>query len=847
MCPYDRFIKKTALEKMYVTVYEELFRKNLESEEEIELRRRRTRNWKIVGITALVIFLTAGSLWYFLRRPDSDNADLYGNADLYDKDHIVMATGVTESGADTVTFAVRFPGNISLCVEDVYLLAGDTVAAGEPYIKFTDESIRKARAELERAVQQTDLAYRDRVVSSGSDKIQAKYTYDTAVLEADHAPQVYQDTLTQLEMQLARAEQDCRKAQEDYNAYYLAVENDTFQEDYRIEELQKAYEDAYDLCAQRSAYYKVTQEELNALAGSADDVHTAQNGSDRQWIVRSIALLQEEAVEAKQAYEQAKQAYQQEIEGAELKLQKLLNQSELAQQRLTDAQIECQKGGLRARTLYELTTAKGQTAKNDHDVSLISLDEELECLREARDEAIKNKELFEELAGDGYWCTERPGTILRTYAEKGQEIGGGDPLLAYGTEEMFVTVTVPEIYAEKLFVGGSASVTVEDGQSCEGIVTAVLPVAVPGVGASACSLVIVSLAGDVSAVGVSQTAAVEFGNIIQCSADGYETDGRSAAVPMYDPAFGGLFMQAEAEGTGAGSLQIAEIYAEAGQHISEGDAVCRFTQDSVEDARKTLLRARADAHKALVRAQTDYHIDVLSAGLAHNESLLDAALAQTLYDNTIAGLNSKKVEKFLEIETLLSEIYQLQTDLTGDDHQQQRADLAQAYDRAKRQMESARERFVTSQVDAAQTFQDAREAYEAFLDQSEDSNRQIADKVQRIYALQEEIRQGEQFLERELMAAEQARIKAEAEGEAVGARYESIVTEKEKAVRDAQEELERAVRRLDEFDRTVGDGVLHAAGSGRVTVMGYREGDWLDNVEKLMFYVADENGKEVTG
>lgn len=97
------------------------------------------------------------------------------------------------------------------------------------------------------------------------------------------------------------------------------------------------------------------------------------------------------------------------------------------------------------------------------------------------------------------------------------------------------------------------------------------------------------------------------------------------------------------------------------------------------------------------------------------------------------------------------------------------------------------------------------------------------------------------------MAAEQARIKAEAEGEAVGARYESIVTEKEKAVRDAQEELERAVRRLDEFDRTVGDGVLHAAGSGRVTVMGYREGDWLDNVEKLMFYVADENGKEVTG
>lgn len=811
------------------------------------MRRDRKRYWRRTGIAALVVMLTAGGLGYFgvvrqnRQKIRPENADMEIAAG--EGEGIITATGVTKIGADTVIFAIDFLEDTRLCVEDVYLSAGDTAAAGEPFIKFTDESIQKARAELERAVQRTDLAYRNRVISAGEEKIQAKYTYDTAVLEAEHAPQVYQDALTRLEMQLAKAEQDCERAQEAYSAYYRAVENDTFREDYQIEALRKAYEDAYDLCAQRRKYYAVTQEELSQLSGNKDQVQ-----NDRQWILQSIALLQEEAAEAKQEYEQAKQAYQREIEGAELKLQKLLNQYEQAQQCLADAQIAQQKGSIQAETLYELTVAKGQTAKSDHDVFLITLAEEIEQQKEARDEAVSNRELFEESVGDGYLYTERAGTVAKIYAEAGQEIAGGGLILAYSDPgEQFVSVTLPE--AEQLSVGAAAAISIEGYGSIDGVVTAIQPVTVPGIGTAVCSLVIIAPRDGAGAVDPGLTATVTFGDIahddtVQCGAGAYQTRQGDQAHPMYGLDIGDQDIFA---GTDGAYLTIEEICVAAGQHINARDTVCRFSQDSAANVRKMLTRAQTDAHRALMKAQTDYHIEVLSAGLAHNEALLDTALAQTVYDNALAELNTEKVAKLLEIETLLTEIYQLQTALTDDDHQRRRAEITRAYDRAKQQVEKARERFVTSQVDAAQDFQAARESYEAFLGQLEDSSRQITEKAEKIYALQKEILQDQQLLERKLLAAEQARSRAEAEGESAGARYESIVKEKERAVRSAQSELEQAARRLEDFDRFVGDGTLYAAESGMVAAVGYREGDRLVDLGNLLTLVADKDADSPIG
>lgn len=804
------------------------------------MRRSGKQSWKIVSIVTALILAAAGSLWYFCAvRPSrkemlSGNTDTGEQASSNDSDNIVTATGVTETGIDPVTFAIDFLENTSLCVEDVYLSGGDTVTAGEAYIKFTNDSIEKARAELEKAVQNTELAYRSKVITNEEDKIQAKYTYDTALLEAKYAPQIYQDTLTQLEMQLLKAEKDFEEAQKEYNEYYNSVVNNTFYEDYQIEKLKKAYDDAYDLFASRRTYWEVTQEELNALT---DTQRSQEALSDRQWIIRTAALLKEEMTDAQEEYEQARQAYQREIEGAELKLQKLLNQFERAQQNLIDAQLAREKGSLHAKTIYEMAIAKGQVAESDHNVCLMSLDSELEHLKDAWDKALENQAFFEELVGDGYLYAERAGTVSAIDVERGQAFTGGEPILAYSNpEELSVAVIMPKSNAKTLVVGEKANVTTADNGSFDGIVETIQPITLAGEKTSVHSMVIVSITGDISMIGPDRTVSVIFegdvpDDVVQCNVG-------KIGSPMYD--LDGL---TGTKGEHGNYLKVAEVYVEAGQHVRKGDPVCQFTPDSVARVRKTLAYAQFDALRALKRAQTSYQIGVLEAGLSHNEAMVGKTLAQTEYDNTIAKLNSGMAARMLETEQLLTDIYRMQTELTDDAHQRQNADVAKAYGQAKKQAENAKECFVTRQVAAAQTLQAAKESYETFFDQLETSNQQIADKIAEVQALQEEILQSQQLMEKELLTADQTRISTQTEGEIAGARYAGIVKEYEDIVQKAQSELEQATQRLDDFDRFVGDGILHAPGDGLVTKVGCKKGDLIDDTQKTVFFMADIDTK----
>ena len=70
--------------------------------------------------------------------------------------------------------------------------------------------------------------------------MQAKYTYDTAMLEAQFAKQVYDDTIAQLDADYAQSSKTYEEAQQEYNEYLGRVQNQTFYEDYEIASLKKS-------------------------------------------------------------------------------------------------------------------------------------------------------------------------------------------------------------------------------------------------------------------------------------------------------------------------------------------------------------------------------------------------------------------------------------------------------------------------------------------------------------------------------------------------------------------------------------------------------------------------------
>lgn len=241
------------------------------------------RKWKnrlgIVAVTAIVIAIAAVSLGSYIRtRQTAINNSMEdhaqnGNGNFHRESSVVMATGTTSVGVKAVTFAIDFLEDTNLYVEEVYLINGDSVKAGDKYIKFTEESIADAREELKSAALSAQLAYKSGQISDGESKLQAKYTYDMVMLESQFAKQVYDNTIAQLEADYVQSAKIYEEAQQEYQEYLERVQNNTFYDDYHIATLKEAYEEATELYADRMQYWEVTDEELKS--GSSETMGTA--------------------------------------------------------------------------------------------------------------------------------------------------------------------------------------------------------------------------------------------------------------------------------------------------------------------------------------------------------------------------------------------------------------------------------------------------------------------------------------------------------------------------------------------------------------------------------------------
>lgn len=554
------------------------------------------RKWKnrlsIAAVVFVIAAISAVSIGNYMRTRQADSAE---EPDAFDRhgepsglSDMVMASGTTSVGVDAVTFEIDFLEDTDLYVEKVYLSNGDNVQAGEKYIKFTEESIADARAALEAEALSASLSYRSGVISNGESKLQAKYTYDAAMLEAQYAQQVYDDTVAQLEADYAQAVKSYEEAQEEYNTYYESVQNNSFYEEYDVADLKKAYEEAYDLYVDRKSYWEVTDDELNSsqtdskemsalptlsdfakndisvinvakeespnegnvgddtangdnpneenpggdntneeekpsppdkgarpegFGGMAKQQEEQNAKNDRKWIVKTISLLEQEMEEAKENYEKALESYEDEVNSAELNLQKLFNQLETAREDYTDADVTYQKELLSAKTTYETAAAKGKTAQNDYDTQLASLEDSLDRLQDAKEEAESNLALFEELVGDGYLYTEEAGTVLMLTAQEGQTLVGGSMVMAYSNpKEISVSVSVNQDDIAKLYVGESANVTISEHGSYNGVIEMINPVSSSDSRTSVAYSVTVRLEGDVSGLEQNLTANVVFGS-----------------------------------------------------------------------------------------------------------------------------------------------------------------------------------------------------------------------------------------------------------------------------------------------------------------------------------------------
>ena len=124
--------------------------------------RKGRKKWMVVALI-LVLAIGGGSVTAVVILHKNGNATAFsmpGNmAGLTLTEDMVAASGVTNVGITEETFDVE---NLmtNLEIEEVYAVSGEEVTAGDKILKLTEESVAEARKELERALEDAELAYR---------------------------------------------------------------------------------------------------------------------------------------------------------------------------------------------------------------------------------------------------------------------------------------------------------------------------------------------------------------------------------------------------------------------------------------------------------------------------------------------------------------------------------------------------------------------------------------------------------------------------------------------------------------------------------------------------------------
>lgn len=338
------------------------------------------------------------------------------------------------------------------------------------------------------------------------------------------------------------------------------------------------------------------------------------------------------------------------------------------------------------------------------------------------------------------------------------------------------------------------------------------------------------------------------------------------------------------------TMTVEEVYAEAGNTVSAGDALFKLTDESMEAAKSYYEEAVASAERTLTTAESDLEIGTLEAENARQETELTADSAQESYQAAIDSIDVEVAEKKEAYDEAVDTIGEYQDNLdegvyyvqAGIDEKQNAVNEAKAAAEAAQQAlteaqqadETAQQTVVSqlsslqSQIEqntdyesllsavqqamadyetreqqadsltaaqqAADTAQSALEkaqmdfdaAVEEYNKNVEEANTKITELTESLEELQEEYEQAQRDAETKKAEAKNTYDTAVVEGNYAQSTYEATVNELQAAVDTAQETLSGLLKEQEAL-LAMENGTVTASQDGTLAGISYEAEDVL--------------------
>ena len=453
------------------------FRKKNKKEKEGKGRKK----WIIIALV-LVLTLGGGSVAAVVilhRNGNQSEFSMPGNmAGLTFTEDMTAASGVTNVGITEETFDVE---NLTtnLEIEEVYAVSGEEVTAGDKILKLTEESVAEARKELERALEDAELAYRTGAIEYEQNLITAEYTRDSAILTGQQAKEVYDETVESLQSAVARAEEELQDAEDDIAEYESYVNDGSYKSYFKVDEYQAIYDENLKALTDKMDEWGISWSQVTGGGGSVQigggaGANMQSGGTSNASILASLYSILEQNLKD---LEEAEDKYEDALTNAAFELQTLQLKLSSLQQAVTEAKEDYEIQLAQAKLTYETSLSGAERAESDYNTTVEKAKSDLAALKSTYEDAKENLELFESSVGDGYFYASEDGTILRTMVRAEQALTSDAVVFVYSNpKELTVTVSVDQSDITKLTVGDSAYVQSSAGSGYTGVITAIDPV-----------------------------------------------------------------------------------------------------------------------------------------------------------------------------------------------------------------------------------------------------------------------------------------------------------------------------------------------------------------------------------
>ena len=448
---------------------------------QIIFSRKKNKKWIIIALV-LVLTLGGGSVAAVVilhRNGNQSEFSMPGNmVGLTFTEDMTAASGVTNVGITEETFDVE---NLAaeLEIEEVYVASGEEVTAGDKILKLTEDSVEEARKELERALEDAELAYRTGAIEYEQNLITAEYTRDSAILTGQQAKEVYDETVASLQSAVTRAEEELQDAEDDIAEYESYVNDGSYKSYFKVDEYQAIYDENLKALTDKMDEWGISWSQVTGGGGSVQigggaGANMQSGGTSNANILASLYSILEQNLKD---LEEAEDKYEDALTNAAFELQTLQLKLSSLQQAVTEAKEDYEIQLAQAKLTYETSLSGAERAESDYNTTVEKAKSDLAALKSTYEDAKENLELFESSVGDGYFYASEDGTILRTMVRAEQALTSDAVVFVYSNpKELTVTVSVDQSDITKLTVGDSAYVQSSAGSGYTGVITAIDPV-----------------------------------------------------------------------------------------------------------------------------------------------------------------------------------------------------------------------------------------------------------------------------------------------------------------------------------------------------------------------------------